>query len=186
MDRRKARTRRTVRTAFFAILERKRYAQITVQDILDEADIGRSTFYAHYQGKDDLLAQIVDEICAHAVSPAAPETLHDFTKRTDPASTVEHILRHIQEQKNGVRAIMTHGGSDALTRHLRDSLARQADESLPEHPNGAAGSVDRAFLVNHIAGSLVETITWWACEGFATDAKQIANNYTALIQPLFV
>jgi len=33
----------------------KRYEAITVQDLLDHADMGRSTFYAHYRGKDDLL-----------------------------------------------------------------------------------------------------------------------------------
>ena len=185
MDRRTRKTRQAVHAAFYALLERKRYAQITVQDILDEADIGRSTFYAHYRGKDSLLAEIVDDICTHAVAPIEPEARHDFTHRTDPSSIVEHMLRHIQERESGVRAAMASEGVDTFTRHLRESLARQADTALPARPSGAAGTVDRAFLVNHVAGSLVEVVIWWAREGFASDARVLAKCYVALVRPIF-
>lgn len=185
MDRRIAKTRRAVHAAFYALLGRKRYAKITVQDILDEADIGRSTFYAHYRGKEDLLAEIVDDICAHAVAPIEPESDHDFTRRTDPPSIVEHVLCHIKERRSGVRAIMASEGIDAFAGHLRESLAHQADALIPADPPGAAGTVDRALLVNHVAGSLVEIVTWWAREGFACDARSLAESYVALMRPIF-
>jgi len=47
-DRRSQRTRRQVRSAMTDLLREKRYDAITVQDLLDRADIGRSTFYAHF------------------------------------------------------------------------------------------------------------------------------------------
>lgn len=185
MDRRKAKTRRAVQEALYALLERKRYSQITVQDILDEADIGRSTFYAHYQGKESLLAQIVDDICVHAAAPAAPETAHDFTNRTDPASVVEHVLRHVQEREHGIRALMSSEAIGMFERYLRESLARQADAALPRRPSGAAGTVERDLLVNHIAGSLVELVLWWARDGFAADPRRLAESYVALVSPIF-
>ena len=55
IDRRVARTQRAMRAALVGLLRRKAYADITVQDILDEADIGRSTFYSHCSGKDQLV-----------------------------------------------------------------------------------------------------------------------------------
>src|SRR5918996_3826094 len=55
MDRRAARTRRALHGALMSLILRKGYEAITVQDIIDEADVGRSTFYAHYTGKEDLL-----------------------------------------------------------------------------------------------------------------------------------
>jgi AcrR family transcriptional regulator len=50
MDRRAARTRRALHGALMSLILRKGYEAITVQDIIDEADVGRSTFYAHYTG----------------------------------------------------------------------------------------------------------------------------------------
>jgi AcrR family transcriptional regulator len=51
MDRRAARTRRALHGALMSLILRKGHEAITVQDIVDEADVGRSTFYAHYAGK---------------------------------------------------------------------------------------------------------------------------------------
>jgi AcrR family transcriptional regulator len=55
VDRRAARTRRHLHEALFRVVQQMSYDEATVQDILDEADVGRSTFYAHFAGKDDLL-----------------------------------------------------------------------------------------------------------------------------------
>src|SRR5882724_11296655 len=61
-DRRVRRTRNVLRQSLIALILEKGYEQITVQDILDHADVGRSTFYTHYQGKDDLLLSGFDEL----------------------------------------------------------------------------------------------------------------------------
>ena len=55
VDRRAARTRRALHGALISLILRKGYDAITVQEIIDEADVGRATFYAHYRGKEDLL-----------------------------------------------------------------------------------------------------------------------------------
>src|SRR5260221_11810695 len=55
IDRRAARTRKALHGALMSLILRKDYDAITIQDLIDEADVGRSTFYAHYTGKEDLL-----------------------------------------------------------------------------------------------------------------------------------
>jgi len=55
MDRRAARTRRALHEALISLILRKGYDAVTIQEIIDEADVGRATFYAHYRGKEDLL-----------------------------------------------------------------------------------------------------------------------------------
>src|SRR5215831_9675788 len=62
IDRRVARTRRTLQEALIRLIKRKGYDALTVQEIIDEADIGRATFYAHYRGKDDLLRGGFEEL----------------------------------------------------------------------------------------------------------------------------
>jgi AcrR family transcriptional regulator len=54
-DRRTRRTRQLLRSALLSLLKEKRYDEISVQDIIERADVARSTFYMHYVDKDDLL-----------------------------------------------------------------------------------------------------------------------------------
>ncbi len=54
-DRRVRRTRENLFSALSELMQEKRYNKITIQDIIDRADVGRSTFYAHFETKDDLL-----------------------------------------------------------------------------------------------------------------------------------
>src|SRR5690242_21361723 len=61
-DRRSERTRQMLGDALLALMQERRYADLTVQDILDRANIGRSTFYAHYWDKDDLLASTIQRM----------------------------------------------------------------------------------------------------------------------------
>ena len=65
MDRRQLKTRKAVLTAFEDLVSRKRYEQITVQDIIDIADIGRTTFYAHFETKDSVLDAICTDLFSH-------------------------------------------------------------------------------------------------------------------------
>ena len=70
MDRRQKRTREAIFNAFTLLLAKENYNQISVQQIIDTANIGRTTFYSHYETKESLLEDLCGELFGHIVDTA--------------------------------------------------------------------------------------------------------------------
>ena len=109
MDRRQLKTRNAIFRAFTELLNRGHYASITVQEIIDAANIGRSTFYAHFDTKDDLLKALSRELFDHIINTAMdqqdPNGLYACTNA--PHSVFCHILLHLQENDNNILSLLT-------------------------------------------------------------------------------
>ena len=70
MDRRQRKTREAIFSAFTQLLSEKDLTQITVGDIIRQADVGRATFYAHFETKDYLLKALCEELFCHIFDAA--------------------------------------------------------------------------------------------------------------------
>ncbi|MBQ3918283.1 MAG: TetR/AcrR family transcriptional regulator, partial [Oscillospiraceae bacterium] len=106
MDRRQRKTRNAIFAAFSSLLGRKSYSAMTVQDILDEADIGRSTFYAHFETKDELLRAMCTDIFSHVFSDEImSEETHDFSDKDSFQDHITHILCHLREKQQHIKGI---------------------------------------------------------------------------------
>ena len=122
MDRRQQKTRKAIFQAFSTLLERKPFEQITVQQIIDEANIGRSTFYAHFQTKDELLRAMCTDIFQHVFSEELmAEQTHDFSSDSSLRSKVTHILYHLREKKE-ISSMFTSDSSELFVRCFRGYL----------------------------------------------------------------
>src|SRR5699024_7122443 len=104
MDRRQQKTKAAIYESFSRLLEKKSYNHITIQEIIDEANIGRSTFYAHFETKDNLLQDICEQIFGHVFSDVQKaEAHHDFSKENSTlADKLTHLLYHLKEQRNDI------------------------------------------------------------------------------------
>ena len=65
MDRRQRKTREAIFAALMDLLSKRDFGRITVGEIIDRADVGRATFYAHFETKDDLLKALCEELFCH-------------------------------------------------------------------------------------------------------------------------
>src|SRR5215213_8734136 len=62
LDRRVQKTRKLLQDALIELVAEKGYESVTVQEILEKGNVGRSTFYAHFQDKEHLLHSILERL----------------------------------------------------------------------------------------------------------------------------
>ena len=178
MDARKTKSRAAIVTAFSELLREEDYGKITVGDIIARAHVGRATFYGLFKSKDYLLSELVSDICTHALDD-------DGTPLDDPLVQVEHILNNLWERRQGVRALVAGAGSRVFADCLRKTIMSRAAETVPTDPNGPAATMDRSFLLHHIASSFVGMVQWWAWHNFQANKADVAKDYLSAIKPLF-
>jgi AcrR family transcriptional regulator len=122
MDRRAARSRRALHEALLALIPRKGYDAITIQDITDEADVGRSTFYAHYTGKEDLLRAGFEELRAD-LAQAQRRVEAARASRPEPFAFSLALFEHACRYKHVYRALVGGRGGAIATGEVRRVLS---------------------------------------------------------------
>ena len=159
MDRRQKRTRQAVYDAFTRLLENRNYSNITVQEIIDEANIGRSTFYSHFETKDALLKALCTEIFDHVFSDnLSREATHDFSETDrDIRDEITHMLYHLQDSRSYIRRILSSESGDIFMRYFREYLEAVFDSVL-EH---IESDIPRGYMLNHMVCDFAETVRWW-------------------------
>jgi AcrR family transcriptional regulator len=150
VDRRVTRTRNALGEALVSLIRRKPYEAITVEDILQEADVGRSTFYAHFKSKDDLLERGLERLRTQLADPGTG---------TDPCRALfDHVAvyRDIQLALEGGRGgvIVESALSGVLDHTLRKSLRSHGSSDIP-----------RDLIILHIVRTLNTVLTWWLKAG---------------------
>ncbi len=178
MDRRQRKTREAIFRAFTDLLGKKEFSQITVGEIIDKADVGRATFYAHFETKDFLLKELCRELFCHIFDAmdGGEGHRHIFTCEA-PESVFLHLIRHLQRNDNQILELLS-GRNDELflqyfKHNLRELVASQL--SLFEHRKSEVLPED--FWINHIAATFVETVRWWVDRGMRQTPEQITEYF---------
>ncbi|MET9024736.1 TetR/AcrR family transcriptional regulator [Nocardia sp. NPDC004168] len=134
-DRRVRRTRASLHRALIELMVEGAYDRITVRDILERADVGRSTFYTHYRDKDDLLLRSSTDYLRAAMTAAetdadVPEPLAPVRTLFELAAGHPEIYRALLGRKSGTVLLRTTRVMVAqiLAERLRDRLTMPEDE----------------------------------------------------------
>lgn len=178
-DRRVRRTRDLLRSALVSLILEKGYERVTVQDILDRADIGRSTFYAHYRDKDDLLLSGVEEF-----RPAfATETdSADLTaKKIEFLDPVLAVFRHADGHRQIYRAMVGKRSAEVFVRFLQEQLSElmrgHLHAQLPEQTNNEPRLT---IAVQFLVSALIGLLDWWTL----SDTPYTADDMHAIFKRL--
>lgn len=168
------------------MLGHKNYNNITVQEIIDEANIGRSTFYAHFETKDDLLKELCKELFGHIIDSAidCSHTHGLYSDNSVPNSVFCHLLQHLEENNNNVLGLLSCESSEIFLRYFKDSLNELVQTQFVNQRREKNILLPNDFLINHISSSFVEMILWWIKGHRKQSPTELDQYFRAVIEPI--
>jgi AcrR family transcriptional regulator len=175
-DRRSQRTRQLLGAALIELMLEKGYGSISVSDLIERANVGRSTFYAHYRDKDDLLVSELNRVV---------DLLNEHLTGDEPARSPFFsslgFFRHLAEQYDLYKALFWSPGADLLFKHEQRYLSEKIEQRLAQ--SGQAFSVPLSVLANYLAGSFLTLLKWWLDNKMIYSPEQMDEFFQKLILP---
>ena len=187
MDRRQQKTRTAILNAFENLLAQKNYNKITVREIIDAANVGRTTFYDHFETKDALLGELCANLFEHVFSTRPDlETGHDFSlSQGNMRVIIVHMLYHLKDNGSSISRLLVGESSEIFLLYFK----RYLDETILQYtlPKMVCTNSDvpKDFLKNHISGSFVNMVQWWIRRGMKESPEELASYFFAVSSPLF-
>ena len=178
MDRRQRKTREAIFTALIDLLSKKDFGRITVGEIIQQADVGRATFYAHFETKDDLLKELCEELFCHIFDSMGEEHTHRHIFDCEaPDSVFLHLFQHLQRNDNNILQLLSCQNNELFLQYFKSNLNLLIENQLPLFAARKSERLPDSFWVNHIASTFVETVRWWIENGMEQSPETITEYF---------
>jgi AcrR family transcriptional regulator len=182
-DRRVQKTRQILQKAIMELIIEKGFETITVQDILNKANVGRSTFYAHYQDKGELLHSCFEEF--HKLMEQHSLNLSEGSRNSSNLKfNPEFILKFLKFAEQNSRLmkalLMQENLSETIKKSLFDSVYGSIKSNLVrERSNQIPPEVAAQYFVNACFG----TIKWWITNDMPYTSEEVGSYLKRLTMP---
>lgn len=179
LDRRSQRTRETLTQALLELVKKKHYDQITVQDIVEQANIGRSTFYAHYENKDALLLSGFEQQLAFLAEQIVFD--EEYQLKFDTSAMFQHVYGHYEIYRTLIWGsgfkLLIEDGHAVLSEKIEERLACL----LSTQPDSL--SIPLSVLACALAGQILILLKWWLDNKMPYDSERMDEFFQQLIMP---
>jgi AcrR family transcriptional regulator len=178
-DRRASRTRRSLSGVLIQLIQEKHYDAITVQDVIDRADVGRSTFYAHYRDKEDLLRSNWEKVLDGFAHQIRWENVSEG--RVVP---VLELFSHVREFQSFCKGLTRSRKMESIlktgTSYLTMSIEQSLSSLLIDKPQPP---VSAAILSNHLASTIFSLLNWWLDHNMPCPPEHMDEVFHKLVMP---
>jgi AcrR family transcriptional regulator len=171
-DRRVLKTKTALRDAMLALMVHKGWDEITIQAICEQANVGRSTFYIHYQSKEELLAQGLDDLRDMLIAQSSDTEGPDFP-------FLRGLLDHMAQQREVFKAAIGRRSGHGVVRRFKEMVLQlvEAEINRQRHP-----AVNKPWVARFVSGAIVETMVWWVDTPTPPPINDMVNELNQLVQ----
>lgn len=166
LDRRILRTKAMLQQALNSLIPKKGYEAITIKDICEAANVGRSTFYAHYTSKDDLKRSGFEPLRKLLIDRQRAALA---TARGDGSRNLGFSLpmfEHARDHRAHYRALVGSRGGTVSLATIRKMLSDLARDKLPiTAEKNSADAIPGELVIQYVVGAYMAIMTWWLDAG---------------------
>jgi AcrR family transcriptional regulator len=180
-DRRIEKTKTAIYHALIDLLHKKKYANITIQQIIDRANVGRTTFYQHFADKDALLLSCIESIFESLSTHFDEQMSHKHENRLIP---VAEIFAHIRDNNRLINGILLSDSGELIFESFKKYWSIKIEPYLFMHlQKGREPKVPIEILKNYVITTLTELLRWWVKSAGTYTPEQMEQYFFALIPP---
>jgi AcrR family transcriptional regulator len=172
-DRRIQRTSEMLQHALISLILKKGYEAITVSDICEAANVGRSTFYAHYTSKDDLKRKGLKTLRRLLVERQRDALAMTGDVRQRSLSFSLPMFEHARDHIGLYRALVSSGGSSVALGSIREMLSDLVRHELTVTTDSTSVEVPRELVVQYVVGAYMNVLIWWLDGGAKLPPQQM-------------
>jgi len=173
MDRRQRKTREAIISAFIELLSKKNYNNVTVGEIIEKADVGRATFYAHFETKDYLLKDLCSELFDHLFYTDK----HTIFNCDINDSSFLHLFKHIKKNDNNIFKLLSSKNNELFLEYFRSGVKDMVIKEYKEFEQKKPQIVPKEFWINYISSTFIETLRWWIDNGMKEAPETITEYF---------
>jgi AcrR family transcriptional regulator len=174
-QRRRQRTQKQLEQATYELLIDKGFEALTINDIAETADLGRGTFYLHFQDKEQAVWTLTERVLSEG------DSISSLANASPPATVnlidgVAHFFQHAEQHRELFTMLLGARGSPVVADRLREWLTRRflpifrQYRSFLIHPQ-----LPEELQVILLTGSLLHLLHWWLQQEQAPPARQAAG-----------
>jgi len=181
-DRRFVRTEKLLVGAMLTLIAKKPFHEILIEDIVNEADIARKTFYAHYKNKEQLLWHSLETHFQLVESQTSDLNADTLLMDNKPLSYP--IFKHVEAYKLFYRGMLLQPEASAFIFQFWDYLSKASFEKhQPLRDIAPFMTVPPDLMADMLAGALLGTLRWWLRTDMQDTAEQMAYRFSQVVAP---
>lgn len=184
IDRRVQKTLQSLHQALIALMLEKGYDAITVQDIIDRANVGRSTFYSHFLGKEQLLQAGLNDLHKTLLADSRAMHAQGVGEKHLPFAFSMKLFEHVHDYLAVYRAMLGEQASAIILNRMQALLADLVRYDIAKRALAAGESaIPPAAVVQFVTGALISIMSWWVDEKQSYTPAQVDQIFRQLTLP---